>query len=213
MVLNQAVARLGQAMRETEDQLTRDMLQATSAFINCVGGVNGDNPTEIARSDVDAVVQTLENNNAMRITHVIEGANKFGTGPVREAYFAMGSTSLIGQLEQVQGFISAANYPYQANILSAEWGSIGNLRFLLSSLGSVSPNASLLGANVFNVFVTGMEAYGVIELDGASAEFIYRPLGYGDDPLLLRQSAGYKFAQAQRILNDQWVINMRCTAA
>ena len=26
---------------QTEDQLTRDMLAATAAFINCVGGVNG----------------------------------------------------------------------------------------------------------------------------------------------------------------------------
>lgn len=35
---------LGQAMRETEDEITRDMLAATAGFINCVGGVNGDNP-------------------------------------------------------------------------------------------------------------------------------------------------------------------------
>ena len=26
---------------QTEDQLTRDMLAATAAFINCTGGVNG----------------------------------------------------------------------------------------------------------------------------------------------------------------------------
>ena len=50
-----------------------------------------------------------------------------------------------------------------------------------------------------------------IDLDGASAQFIYRPLGYGDDPLLLRQSAGFKFAQAERILNDAWIINLRMT--
>lgn len=30
--------------RETEDQLIRDMLEATASIINCVGGVNGDNP-------------------------------------------------------------------------------------------------------------------------------------------------------------------------
>ena len=43
---------LGVSLRQTEDQLTRDMLAATASFINCTGGVNGDNPTEITRSDV-----------------------------------------------------------------------------------------------------------------------------------------------------------------
>jgi hypothetical protein len=40
-VLNEAAARLGVSLRQTEDQLTRDMLVATAAFINCVGGNNG----------------------------------------------------------------------------------------------------------------------------------------------------------------------------
>jgi N4-gp56 family major capsid protein len=40
-VLNECAARLGVSLRQTEDQLTRDMLVATAAFINCVGGGNG----------------------------------------------------------------------------------------------------------------------------------------------------------------------------
>jgi len=41
MVLNECAARLGVSLRQTEDQLTRDMLSATASFINCTGGVNG----------------------------------------------------------------------------------------------------------------------------------------------------------------------------
>ena len=63
---------------QTEDQLTRDMLAATASFINCVGGVNGDIPTEITRSDVDEVVRTLMTNNAYTIMDNIEGEDKFG---------------------------------------------------------------------------------------------------------------------------------------
>ena len=43
-VLNECAARLGVSLRQTEDQLTRDMLASTASFINCTGGVNGDNP-------------------------------------------------------------------------------------------------------------------------------------------------------------------------
>lgn len=41
MVLNEAAARLGVSLRQTEDELTRDMLASTAAFINCTAGTNG----------------------------------------------------------------------------------------------------------------------------------------------------------------------------
>jgi len=56
--------------------------------------------------------------------------------------------------------------------LRSEWGSISNLRFLLSSIGSVSANASNNGNNVFNIFCVGMEAYACVQQDGYSATFI-----------------------------------------
>lgn len=40
-VLNAAAERLGVSLRQTEDELTRDMLLATASQINCVGGSNG----------------------------------------------------------------------------------------------------------------------------------------------------------------------------
>lgn len=208
--MNECAARLGVSLRQTEDQLTRDMLQATASFINCTGGVNGDNPTNITRFDVDTVVRALLNNNAYTILDNIEGEDKFGTAPVRDAYFAMCSTNLTGNLDQVQGFIQKNQYPSPMNALRSEWGSIGNLRFLISSIGSVTPNASALNANVYNIFVTGMEGYACIEQDGYSATFIYRPPIY-DGPLALNASVGYKFAEVPRITNDLWVLNLRAT--
>jgi len=77
-VLNEAVARLGVSLRQTEDQLTRDMLAGTAAFINCVAGVNGDNPTELTRGDVDDVVRALLSNNAYTVLDNIEAEDKFG---------------------------------------------------------------------------------------------------------------------------------------
>jgi N4-gp56 family major capsid protein len=141
---------------------------------------------------------------------MIEGDLKFGTAPIRDAYFAMASSQLIGDLEAVTGFIAKAQYPSQMNVLSSEWCSISNLRFLLSSIGSVTPNASALGADVYNIFCAGMEAYACIEQDGYSAQFIYRPPIYSG-PLALNASAGVKFAEVPRITNDAWVINLRAT--
>lgn len=209
-VLNECAARLGVSLRQTEDQLTRDMLASTASYINCVGGVNGDSPTEITRSDVDVIVRTLLSNNAYTIMDKIEGEDKFGTAPVRNAYFALCSTQLTGNLDNVSGFIHHTQYPSPMNVLRSEWGSIGNLRFLISSIGSMSSSASNLGSDVYNIFCVGMEAYACVEQDGYSAQFIYRPPIY-DGPLALNASVGYKFAEVPRITNDLWVLNLRAT--
>lgn len=209
-VLNEAAKRLGVSLRQTEDQLTRDMLAATASFVNCTGGVNGDNPTEITRADVDTVVRTLLSGDAYTIMDNIGGEDKFGTAPVRDAYFALCNTDITGELDAVAGFIAKTQYPNDTNAIRSEWGSIGNLRFLIASIGSVTASASNLGADVYNIFCVGMEAYACIEQDNYSAQFIYRPPIY-DGPLALNASVGYKFAEVPRILNDEWIINLRTT--
>jgi N4-gp56 family major capsid protein len=211
-VLNELTARLGVSLRQTEDVLTRDMLASTASFINCEGGVNGDNPTEITRADINTVVAALLDNNAYMIEDNIEGEDKFGTAPVRDSYFALASTQLTKNLDNVAGFIQKAQYPSPMNALRSEWGAVGNVRFLLSSIGSFFPYASYLGNTVYNVFVVGMEAYCCIEQDGYSASFLYRPPIF-DGPLALNASIGYKFAECPRITNDLWVLNLRCTLA
>lgn len=197
-VLNEASARLGQSMRETEDELCRDMLAGVASVINCTTGVNGDNPTEITRADLDNVVATLQNNDSDFMTNMIGGEDKFGTGPVRDAYFGLCDTRMIGQLENANGFINKAQYPNQKGVLSPEWGSIGNVRFYLSSRGSVTVGASMLTNDIYNIFIGGQESYAKIEQNGVSAKFIYHPPGHGDDPCELRQTAGWRMAQVPK---------------
>lgn len=186
------------------------MLAATAAGINCVGGVNGDNPTELTLSDINVVIQSLLSNDARTFLSGVGGENKFGTAPVRDAFFALCHTDLQSDLQNVAGFISKWNYPNQNETLYSEWGAVNNLRFLISSVGSISGFSSNLGANVYNVFCVGRESYACIKQNGFSARFIYHP-AYLDGPLELNVSVGYKFAEVPRITNDAWIFNLRCT--
>ncbi len=212
-VLNETASLLAQSLRETDDELTRNMLEATASFINCVNGLNGDNPTELSRLDIDAAVFTLIGNSGELISDNIEGEDRFATAPVRESYWTMAHSDVLTDLEAVQGFINTAQYPAQMNILHSEWGSVGNTRWLYSPIGSVTLNASALGADVYNCFTTARQAYANVLQDGATAKFIYQGLGSGNDPLLQRQTSGYKFAQVPRLLNDTWLLNLRATLA
>lgn len=68
-------------------------------------------PTNLALSDVDQVTSALLTNDAWMILDTIGGENKFGTGPVRDSYLALGHTALSRDLNNINGFISKWNYP------------------------------------------------------------------------------------------------------
>ncbi len=210
MVLNQAALRLGVSLRQTEDELVRNMLASTASQINCQDGAGLDSPTPLTLSDISRMTSRLLSNNGYMFTSSIEGEDKFGTSPVRNAYLALCNTALTTTLNGIQGFVSQSNYPSQQKVLESEWGSINNMRFLVSSIGSVSPNASSLGNDVYNIICAAKEAYACIKQDGASAQFIYRP-AYLSGPLAQNVTVGWKMAEVPRILNDAWLGNLRCT--
>lgn len=210
-LLNSAAARLGQAMRETQDSLQRDNLESSASVVNSVGGGNGDLPTEMALSDADDVVTLLQNNSGEYITNMIPGEMKIGTSPIGDAYGCMLTTRMIPVLNSISGFVRKFQYPNVSETLSSEWGGVNNIRFFVSEQGSVTPNASLLGNDVANCFVSAKEAYKVVWQAGGKARFIYLPPGYNNDPCMLRHTAGCSFYQGQCITNDLWIMNVRST--
>jgi N4-gp56 family major capsid protein len=206
--LNYAAERLAISMRTTEDILLRDMLIATATLINAVGGTNGDNPTNMDRTDIAAITRTLLGNNASTITSMVDGDNKMGTAPIRNAYVAMCHTDLTVDLEGITGFQHVSQYPNQGSVSETEFGVIGNVRFYISSLGSIVPNASALGADVYQIPVVGLDAYTAIEQNGYSSSYMYMP---PTDPLRMNCSAAYKMAFACRVTNDLWALRVCAT--
>lgn len=210
LVLENTLDLLSQSLRETEDQLIREHQVNNSAFVNATGA-NGDNPGYLTRYDVDIVIKGLRTANAKFIMDSISGEDKFGTGPIRNSYWAKSSTDMIGNLEQVTGFTAAAAYPNTENLIEAEWGAISNLRFILSSVWPVTLNASQLGNNVENILCQGQEFCSTIDLDGYSAQYRYTPPRIAGGPLWLYGTSGYVFAQVPQITNFTWGTNLRCT--
>lgn len=204
--MNSAAARLGQALRETQDVLQRDNLEATASIVNCVGGTNGDVPTEMSLSDTDDIVTTLQNNDGEYIMVKIPGELKFSTSPVGDAYGVMLSTQMIPVLNSIDGFIRKQFYPDVNRTLQTEWGAVNNLRFFVSSQGSISNSASLNGNNVANCFVTAKEGYKIVWQAGGKAKFIYLPPGYNNDPCMLRHTTGCSLTDRANI--KSWVIDL-----
>lgn len=141
----------------------------------------------------------------------IQGENRFGTGPVRDSYIALGHTDLSGDLEAVNGFKHSREYPNQAGIPTEEWGTIGSLRFLLSSNGTLIPAGSGLGANMYEWYAVGLESYGIVDQDGMMAKMMYTGPEIAGGPLHQNASLAWKTGFVARVLNDAWCLRVRCT--
>jgi len=191
------------------DELTRDVLASTSSVLQCSNGVNGNTPTELTKADIDAAVKILLGNDADMISEVINGSNLFATAPIRPSFMGYIDTDLLDDLEAVANFISSANYPNNSRVMDNEWGSTGNVRWLYTSVGSVSSATPA----VFNNFIVGKEAYACVHLGSESGEFYIEPLGSAGaaDPLHQRGSVGFQHPFVARILNDNFMMNLEAT--
>jgi N4-gp56 family major capsid protein len=208
-VLNESSRLLAQNLAQTMDEVTRDVLASTSSVLQCSNGVNGSTPTELTKADIDSAVQTLLNNDAEMVSEVVVGRDAFGTAPVRPAFWAYIDTGLLDDLEAVSNFIHSANYPNQQSVLEAEWGATGNVRWLYTSVGSVTAASPA----VYNNFIIGKEAYAVVHLGSETGEFYVEPLGSAGsaDPLHQRGSVGWQHPFVARILNDAFMLNLEAT--
>jgi N4-gp56 family major capsid protein len=204
--------RLAVAMRQAEDLILRDYIVSAASQINAGGGTNADNPTNLGASDFSLVATTLDTNNAYKFMSGIEGMDRFGTGPVRSAYFMLSSTELQTDFDNLvgSGFLNQWNYPTNASALPSEFGSMFNIRVLTSSEAPVARGASANAQDVYYNTVLGKQAITHINQDGFSMNLIYRDPYYSG---MLAQNAtlAVKFAQAQAITQDTAIRNLVST--
>ncbi len=208
-VLNEAARLLAQNLAQTMDEVTRDVLASTSSVLQCANGVNGNTPTELTKADTDIAVRTLLSLDAEMISEVVVGRDAFGTTPVRPAFWAYLDTDLLDDLEAVANFAHSSQYSNQQSVLDSEWGATGNIRWLYTSVGSVTASTPA----VFNNFIIAKEAYAVVHLRSETGEFYVEPLGSAGaaDPLHQRGSVGWQHPFVSRILNDAFMLNLTAT--
>ena len=194
--------------------ILRDYILSAASEINASGGANGDNPTNLGVSDFSLVAATLDTNNAYKFMSGIEGMDRYGTGPVRSAYFMLSSTELQPDFDSLtgSGFISQWAYPQNSSCLPSEYGSVYNIRILTSSEAPVARAASANSRDVYYNTVVGKQAITHINQDGYSMNLIYRDPYYSG---MLAQNAtlAVKFAQAQATTQDTAIRNVLCTRA
>lgn len=203
---------LGQWLREKEDLLMRDLYASSVSYINAVGGINGNQPSEISRNDVNNVERILLGNDARTMLETIDAEDKFGTAPTRDAFIALCSTDITPDLQNVNGVLLKNAYPDQSGLRPEEYCSVSRFRFFVSSKGIKVPGAALVGgATVYRIPMYGVEAAAKVEQNNYTANVGYRPPWVVSS--VAQNSQLYaKFAIARAITNQNWISGLNVTA-
>lgn len=209
-VLTKFTALGGQWLREKEDLLMRDLYASSVGYINAVGGLNGDQPSEISRQDVNNIERILLGNDARTMVEVIEAENKFGTAPTRDAFIALASTDITSDLQNVQGVQLKNSYPDQDNLRPEEYCAVSRFRFFVSSKANKIPGKSLKGATVYTIPMYGLEAVAKVEQNNYTAIVGYRP-PYVVSSVAQNSQLYFKFAIARAITNQNWLSGLNVT--
>jgi len=188
----------------------RDLYASSVSYINAVGGVNGDQPSEISRNDVNNIERILLGNDARTMLAVNEAMDKFGTAPTRDAFIALASTDITPDLQNVAGVLLKNAYPHQEGLRPEEYCAISRFRFFVSSKAAKIPGISLKGAAVYTIPMYGLEAAAKIEQNNYTATVGYRP-PYVVSSVAQNSQLYFKFAIARAISNQNWISGLNVT--
>ncbi len=191
--------KLGYQIRLTFDTLMRDILSACASATNASGGSNGNTPTELTRSDIDAVVSTLIDNDAEFITKRVNAGTGQGTAPVRPSFWGIMNSTLIHDLEDCIGFKSTTEYGSGTDVDEAEWGAVGNTRWMQTTNGHASSESPVQ----YHLPIIGKDAYGDVKLD--NVKNIVKGFDQAGSPLNRYATSGWIGHWAGRILNDNFL--------
>lgn len=164
---------LSQCMHTMLDKVTRDVFAAGVAQISCLNGANGNAITELTQDDVNRAIAYLDDNDTEKMTPVIEGSSRFGTGPVESAFWVTSHVNLKPDIRALDSFLSTAQYGSQEAVLQAEFGSTDEARWVTSSI----VEKSSANPAVYNNTFIGAGGYGYVTIDEVSTEMIIKPLG------------------------------------
>jgi len=199
---------LSQCMHTMLDKVTRDVWAAAVPQISCLNGINGNATTELTQTDVNRAIQYLDDNDTEKMTPVVEGTSRFGTGPVEEGFWVAAHVNLKPDIRALDAFVPTSQYGSQEPVLQAEFGSTDEARWVTSTLVNKTTANPAIYSNTF----IGANAYGFIGLDEVSTEIILKPLGF-NDYLNRFQSMGFTAYFNAAILDDSHMVTLLSTKA
>lgn len=212
-ILSETSSILGQQGGNTIDQLTRDVMVAGSTIqyaSTSSSRVTVSISMKLTRQEVREAVRTLQSNDTMKLTKMVNASTGFGTSPLNACYVGIISENTLYDLKNEAGWTPVEEYASQKDVMEGEVGKMDDVRFVMTTNAKIFTAEGASSIDVHATLIFGAEYYGVSRLAGAAMENIIKPLGSGGtvDPLNQRSTSGWKaFFVAQR-LNENFCVRI-----
>lgn len=188
----------------TIDTLCREIMAGTGTSATCSTG--SPTSTQLNKTDIDTAVRTLLSNEATMLRGMIGAGQGQGTSPIRDSFIGIAHVDLMHQIERVSGFKHVSNYASGGGLYKGEWGNTGNVRWVLTNQGKTS------GSNYY-CFILAEDCIGNVKIpEGEDLLKTLTPEQVGS-PLGRFQTYGWLTNFVSRILNDNWLYLLSCTAS
>jgi len=186
-----------ECMRLTIDTLCRDGIRACGGQTTMSSG--DDVETYLNKTDLDTIVDNMLAQNCKMMAPQINAGQGQGTSPIRESFIGIGHVKLRSTLQNVSGFLHVSNYAKQEPVYKNEFGSTGDIRWLLTT------NAYNTGGNYYSM-ILGKNFFGNVKIDGNSADkpLIYTPPDKTGSPGQRYSMLAWVMNYVVKILNDHF---------
>jgi N4-gp56 family major capsid protein len=218
-VLTEAAQVLGEQAALTLDNLARDTVVAGTTVQYADNRANRYliiASSLITANEIREAVVTLANNNAKKITRIVNPSTGFNTTPINAAYVGIVTPNTVYTLKGLTGWVPVAAYPNQGDVMDGEVGSIDDVRFIQTSEGKKWTAAQASAAvAVHATLILGQNAYGITRISGEAMKNIVKPLGSSgtSDPLDQRTTSGWKATFVAKILDDNAMLRLEHSVA
>lgn len=206
--LNELNKNLGINMRESEDVNVKRVLESAGTLMNAVYGVNGGNPTEMSLKDIQKVATFLKGQGAQTYLDPVEGSNRYGTGPVNNAFLGLMHSDLATDLRSVDTFRAPVFYGDSRPYMRSEEGAVDQVRFLASPLGSKLPGEAGGGEDLYKVFISGINAVKMINQDSWKKQIRFVP---ATDPYGMYPALSWSTSFGAAIVQPLWFSGLNVT--
>ncbi len=194
-------------MASTLDSLARDVLDGTASTTTASNG--SPTGTFLNKTDIDTVVTNLEGQNARKFKAMIAAGVKISTSPIRSAYIGIGHTDQRPRLEAVAGFKHVSSYANNTQIMDHEFGSTGDVRWLLTSKAPKDTSSPVLYSNI----IMAREFFGNVKIKGETANgpLVFTPADKTGSGLQRFSLLGWLRNYAAKLLNDNFGHNLKAS--
>lgn len=211
-VLTEAMEVLAEQAALTFDTLARDILVAGT---NVYYAGSATDRASLTASDtltadlVKKAVRLLQNNNAKKVTRVVNPDNGYNTSPINAAYIGIIHPNTLYDLKNESGWIPVEKYANKADVMPGEVGALDDVRFIMTSNAKVWTGAAGGGSvDVYATLIFGRNAFGITRISTQALKKYIVSGATKSDPLDQTTKVGWKGTFACKILNENAIVRI-----